>query len=475
MNALTELVWTEKNETCSALWRMDKGAVLPKKVVIADDTLSADSAFRLACEGHGLLWRGDFQNARQLLQALARRIDRPKKVRMKKAAEPSAALPGAAFHAHRQAQAQRSRVLGAVLIELDGDYGIALRRAPDVRQACLQAFGPANGQASVLSLRSLQGAIGAFEWRKNGVEVPALGENLRIHPHYGVFSPVRGEYVALVQQAPWPAAMAGHSVAFDIGTGTGVLAAVLARRGAPRVVATDLAERALACARDNLQRLGLQNQVALLQTDLFPPGQAALVVCNPPWLPARPISVLEQAVYDAGAHGRRCWTGSRRRVWWCWVGWTHDPCMPRLAMPATLCIRRVLPRSPRFGDWAGRLRLSPELAQRDQADADQRAAGNCRCTTAPPLGWLPMFSCPPCCLAMDLEIDKPTPSPSGLVLKNGVLTLSSTSGCKPCPLSVMSMWAVSSERQTRMQSRLSAWPCVAWMALRHTFIKICDS
>jgi methylase of polypeptide subunit release factors len=64
------------------------------------------------------------------------------------------------------------------------------------------------------------------------------------------------------------------------------------------VIATDLSERALACARDNLQRLGLQNQVQLLHTDLFPPGQAALVVCNPPWLPARPTSLLEQAVYD---------------------------------------------------------------------------------------------------------------------------------------------------------------------------------
>jgi SAM-dependent methyltransferase len=301
MNAQPELVWTEQNELRSALWRMDKGAVLPKKVVLADDTLSADSAFRLACEGHGLLWRGDFQNARQLLQALARRLDKPKKVRAKKADEPTASLPGAAFHAHRQAQAQRSRVLGSVLIELGGDYGIDLRRAPDVRQACTQAFGAADGQVSVLSLRSLQGAIGAFEWRKNGVEVPALGENLRIHPHYGVFSPVRGEYVGLVNKAAWPAAMSAHSVAFDIGTGTGVLAAVLARRGAKQVVATDLAERALACARDNLQRLGLQNQVQLLQTDLFPPGQAALVVCNPPWLPARPTSVLEQAVYDEGS------------------------------------------------------------------------------------------------------------------------------------------------------------------------------
>jgi methylase of polypeptide subunit release factors len=92
-----------------------------------------------------------------------------------------------------------------------------------------------------------------------------------------------------------------HSVAFDIGVGTGVLSALLARRGAAQVIATDLSERALACARDNLQRLGLQNQVQLLHTDLFPPGQAALVVCNPPWLPARPTSLLEQAVYDEGS------------------------------------------------------------------------------------------------------------------------------------------------------------------------------
>jgi SAM-dependent methyltransferase len=210
-------------------------------------------------------------------------------------------MPGAAFHTHRQAQAQRTRVLSQVLIELDGDYGIGLRRAPDAKQACAQAFGPATGQASVISLRALQGVIGAFEWRKNGVEVPALGEGLRIHPHYSVFSPVRGEYVGLVAKAPLPAALQAHSVAFDIGVGTGVLSAVLARRGAKQVVATDMAERALVCARDNLQRLGLQNQVQLLQTDLFPPGQAALVVCNPPWLPARPTSVLEQAVYDEGS------------------------------------------------------------------------------------------------------------------------------------------------------------------------------
>jgi methylase of polypeptide subunit release factors len=64
------------------------------------------------------------------------------------------------------------------------------------------------------------------------------------------------------------------------------------------VVATDLSERALACARDNLQRLDLLPKVELVQTDLYPAGNAALVVCNPPWLPAKPTSRLEQAVYD---------------------------------------------------------------------------------------------------------------------------------------------------------------------------------
>ncbi len=278
------------------------GPAPPSKVMVVDDTLNADTAYRLACEGTGLLWRGDFQNARQLLQALKRRLDRParKKPAQRKSSDTAHATP-TVFNAHRQAQSQRARVLGQILIELQPDYSIALRRAPGVQTACQQAWGPADGQHRVVSLRGLQGVIGSFEWRKNGVEVPALGENLRIHPHYGVFSPVRGEYVQLVAKAPWPDAMKTHSVAFDIGVGTGVLSALLARRGAAQVVGSDLSERALACARDNLQRLGLQNQVQLLQTDLFPPGRAALVVCNPPWLPARATSLLEQAVYDEGS------------------------------------------------------------------------------------------------------------------------------------------------------------------------------
>ncbi|TCS33741.1 methylase of polypeptide subunit release factors [Paucimonas lemoignei] len=287
-----QLCWNEAGENRCASWRAEGGATVPKRVVIGDDTLAADTAYRLACEGTAILWRGDFQNARQLLQALARRLDG--KGRRKGGKKPKAAANiTEAFHFHRQAQAQRARVLGMLLIPFDADYGIPLRRAPDVRQACREAYGD-NTAPFVTSLRELQGIIGAHEWRKKGVEIPVLGA--RIHPHYGVFSPVRGEYLELVVKAPLPANPLPQ--AFDIGTGTGVLAALLARRGATHVVATDCAPRALACARDNIQRLQLEKQVDIVEADLFPPGQAPLIVCNPPWLPARPSSALEQAVYD---------------------------------------------------------------------------------------------------------------------------------------------------------------------------------
>ncbi len=292
--------WSSQGQAHTAQWRSESGASAPRRVIAADDTLPADTAYRMACEGTGLLWTGDFQNARMLLQALMRRADRkPRKVAAKAAQKAAAATPAEAFHLHRQAQAQRARVLSSVLIVLEGDYTIALRRAPDLRQACTEAWGPASGNRVVASLRELLGLVGAHEWRKKGVEIPALGAppGNRIHPHYGVFSPVRGEYVDLVAQAPLPS----KTLAFDVGVGTGVLSAVLARRGVQRVVATDQDPRALTCARENLQRLGLTGRVELQQQDLFPEGKAPLVVCNPPWLPARASSPVERAVYDEGS------------------------------------------------------------------------------------------------------------------------------------------------------------------------------
>jgi SAM-dependent methyltransferase len=286
--------WLEDGKESEARWRSHSDAPPPTRVVVADGKMTADEAYGLACQGAALLWRGDFQEARQMLTAMGKRADRPQRG----SRTPSAATlvnPADAFHLYRQARSQRARVLNSLLIPLNDDYSIPLRRAPDIRQACAEGFGPAE-TASITSLRALLGVIGAHEWRAKGIEIPEAGG--RIHPHFGVFAPIRREYLDLVSFAPLPAACASSSIAFDIGTGTGVIAAILAKRGVEHVVATDLDPRALACARENVQRLGFGDRIDVVQADLFPEGRAALVVCNPPWIPARASSPMENGIYD---------------------------------------------------------------------------------------------------------------------------------------------------------------------------------
>lgn len=235
-----------------------------------------------------MLYRGDFQNAKQLLQAITRRVDR-------KPHKPSNTLLEA-FHQHRARQIQRANITNKLLIELV--HGKCdLSRAPEVKEAVqgalvLEVKRDKLPNRMVLSLRELLGMVGAHEWRKKGVYVEALQAN--VHPHYGVYSLVRGEYLDLISQAP----LNNPQVAFDIGTGTGVIAAMLVQRGVKQVVATDNSPRALQCAAENIEQLGLKQYISVQDADLFPAGVADLIVCNPPWLPAKANAPIEHAIYD---------------------------------------------------------------------------------------------------------------------------------------------------------------------------------
>ena len=145
------------------------------------------------------------------------------------------------------------------------------------------------------SLRELLGVIGAHEWRKNGVEIPAL--DARIHPHYGVFSPIRGEYVRAGGRRP--AAGRRHAAPSTSAPAPACWRRCWRSAASANVVATDMDQRALSLrAREHRSASDLQEQVELVQADLFPEGRAPLVVCNPPWLPGRPSSSIEYAIYD---------------------------------------------------------------------------------------------------------------------------------------------------------------------------------
>jgi SAM-dependent methyltransferase len=282
---------TNAGEVPPLLWRSVRGNGPPARWIEADDRLTADEAYRLVSQGSGILWRGDYHGARQLLQALARRIDR-RRDRAGKAA--TADTPRTIFNAYRLAQAQRARMLSLLAVPVQ-DGAIPLGRAPDAHAAVAAALGDVSGTFA-LPLTDILAAISAAEWRRNGVAIAAL-DGAHIHPHFGVFPPTRQDYIDLVAETPLPPALNPAGTAFDIGTGSGVLAAVLARR-IERVVATDNAPSAVACASENIARLGLADRVTVEERDLFPDGQADLIVCNPPWLPGAAATPLESAVYD---------------------------------------------------------------------------------------------------------------------------------------------------------------------------------
>ena len=286
----TLVSWQEKGKPQSAVWQSEANAAPPKNIIIADDTTNAKVAYKQVCEGASLLYRGDFQNAKQLLQAITRKVDI-------KPILPAENLTQA-FHQHRARQIQRASITNKILIELN--HGTCdLKRAPDVKEAVAGAL-ITNAKIDkvptklVLSLRELLGMNGAHEWRKKGVAVDALPAN--IHAHYGVYSPIRGEYLELINSTSFGNA----KTAFDIGTGTGVIAAILVTRGIKAVIATDNSVRALNCAMENIEKLNLKQYITLEQANLFPSGhkKADLIVCNPPWLPAKANAPIEHAIYD---------------------------------------------------------------------------------------------------------------------------------------------------------------------------------
>jgi len=86
----------------------------------------------------------------------------------------------------------------------------------------------------------------------------------------------------------------------DIGTGSGCIAISLKKRlPNPAVTATDISEAALAVAARNAEKLAAE--IEFLKGNLFAPVAGRrfdLIVSNPPYIPEKDISSLEQEVRD---------------------------------------------------------------------------------------------------------------------------------------------------------------------------------
>jgi methylase of polypeptide subunit release factors len=356
----------------AALFVSEAGDPPPQRVVAVGDATRADDALRAARAGEHLLYHGDERNARQLLAAMARRIRNEARAGLEHAR--TQGTPARRFEAMRDARTREHALLAKLLVELDGSYALGLANASDVAAACTAAWGAPDGRPRRAPLRELLGIVGAYEWQQRGIEIPALGA--RIHPHYGVFAPTRRAYALLVAAALAEFPLAGRRV-FDIGTGTGVLALLAAKHGARAVVATDLEPRALRCARENAERLGLGDRMRVEQRDLFPDGRADLVLANPPWLPGAAHTALDRAVYDPQGDFLARWlAGLRDHLEAGGEGWLVISDLPeRLGLRPRGSIAEAAARAGLASSLLREVLAEPALrAKRDDPIAAERAA-----------------------------------------------------------------------------------------------------
>ncbi|MCX5633620.1 MAG: peptide chain release factor N(5)-glutamine methyltransferase [Phycisphaerae bacterium] len=116
----------------------------------------------------------------------------------------------------------------------------------------------------------------------------------------------------------------GKQYVCDLCTGCGCVAAAIAKNFADaKVIATDICDKALSVAAENIKKYGLEQRVELLQGDLFKPvisqldegnlsaGGFDLIVCNPPYVSRSEYEKLDAKVknyepklaLDGGADG----------------------------------------------------------------------------------------------------------------------------------------------------------------------------
>ena len=141
-------------------------------------------------------------------------------------------------------------------VEIGAGFRLELPRAPDIRAALADVYGEENDTPFLLPLNRLLGFVGAHEWHKKAWTFP----------HWAADTCAFRRLFPFARRVSRPADAGGtaavFSDGFDIGTGSGVLAALLVKRGLRQITATDNNPRM------KIPQLACQ-QLFLIRTETF--------------------------------------------------------------------------------------------------------------------------------------------------------------------------------------------------------------
>jgi len=138
----------------------------------------------------------------------------------------------------------------------------------------------------------------------------------------------------------------------DIGTGTGIMAIFAAHAGAGHVTALDISSAAVACARENVTRHGLENKVHVQASDVFgaltPSERFHVIMANLPFRDKPAADTLEASMWDEGLkvhhaffEGLDCHLAPEGRAYLCQANFGAVNEMKKLARESGFSIRRL--------------------------------------------------------------------------------------------------------------------------------------
>ncbi len=187
---------------------------------------------------------------------------------------------------------------------------LALNKAPDIGWFAELYADMAD---FLLPFPQVQGLNSAWQWFQKGIEIPVLKR--RLFPFYGTYFPTRFGHLELVET--WLQSYNGRrQLAYEIGTGCGVLALQLLQAGFARVKATDNNPNAVESVRRELLRQAPEGELQVTEADLFgtDEDEAELILFNPPWLQGVARSPIDEAIYYEATLFPRFFQQARARV-----------------------------------------------------------------------------------------------------------------------------------------------------------------
>jgi len=254
--------------------RLIKPTALPPSPSTAD--FAPHEVIRGLAAGESYTLAGSYLFAERLLNGLSELIGKP-----------------SGSYEERQATRDRFQAAGRRLAIPVKDHRIALRHAPYVGFLRTLYAGVPSYRISALDIDAMVQSWSRYD---RGVYMAVLGQ--AIHPFFGTYAPTRTSHLELF--ATWLSSYDGpRELAVDVGTGSGVLAMMLAKAGFPRVLARDTNPNAVESVRRDLERIRGIRAVEPEEADLLAGVEGApnVIVFNPPWLPGKVRNPLEAALH----------------------------------------------------------------------------------------------------------------------------------------------------------------------------------